>query len=142
MAEIFNCMAMHVREQDSPYKSLIAAVLLVEERQAQLNAFLVRVKTGNANSAWGPTSLVPYVETEHERLAEWAADIPKPRGFEDDAGRTCFKVQSAARANPKQMSYTVRPHEFSAGNYERACTCGGNASSSTMCVHLKKVSLC
>lgn len=53
---------------------------------------------------------------------------------------TCTQVQSAAPpASGKQLTYTVRPFEFAAGNWERACTCGGNATSSVMCVHLKKV---
>jgi hypothetical protein len=139
VAEIFNCMGMTIREQDSPYKSLLAAIQLLEERQAHLQVHVIRAKTCNASSAWTPLSLVPHVQAEHDRLAEHSAELPKPQVFEDGDGRNCFRVQSAARQNPKQMSYTVRPFEFQAGAYERACTCGGNASSSTMCVHMKKV---
>jgi hypothetical protein len=75
MAEIFNSMAMNVREQESLYRSLLAAVQLLEERQLSLRANLVRHKGVCVEEQWGPTSLIPYVEDEHERLSEVAAGL-------------------------------------------------------------------
>ena len=48
-------------------------------------------------------------------------------------------MSAATGPNKKQGSYTTRLFEFQAGNWERACTCGGCASASVMCVHAKKV---
>jgi hypothetical protein len=67
-AEIFNSMAMAVREQETPYRSLLAAVHLLEERQRALSVVVARCRAATGGEEWGPTTLVPYVEAEHDRL--------------------------------------------------------------------------
>ena len=71
-------MAMNVREQESLYRSMLAAVQLFEERQLSLRANLVRHKGVSVDEEWGPTSLIPFVEDEHERLSEVAAGFYVP----------------------------------------------------------------
>ena len=85
-------MAMPVREQETPYRSLLAAVHLLEDRQKSLSAVIARSRAATGGEEWGPTTLVPYVEAEHDRLCEVAATILKPHGFEDVTGNSCFKV--------------------------------------------------
>ena len=56
MAEIFNCMAMVVREQETPYRSLLAAWQLLEDRQRALHAFLTRTKVACMDSDWSTSA--------------------------------------------------------------------------------------
>lgn len=85
-------------------------------------------------------SLTPTLNPNPNPKHNPVAGLRAPQGFDDADGNGCFKVMSAVTGpDRKQGSYTVRLFEFEKANYERVCSCGGCASSSVVCVHVKKV---
>ena len=96
MAEIFNGMALSVREQPTLYRSLIATVELLSYRRKALLPNVHRLKCPSnrteperknksksmeadiASAEWTVTAVVPYVDHEHDALAERAAFLSRP----------------------------------------------------------------
>ena len=95
MAEIFNGMALSVREQPTLYRSLLATVELLSYRRKALLPNLHRLKCVSlrneaeranttsmeaeiASTEWSSTAVVPYVDHEHDALAEKSAFLSRP----------------------------------------------------------------
>lgn len=129
MAESFNGMVMHVRHQDTPFKSLQAMVEFLATRNAALPKMC-----DDAGNAMEPS----VVQSMYAKEKSKAIVMQQPQTLSvDGSSKTIYHVQS----DTGMGKWAVSVNDFVQGDYEEACTAGCIASRMPVCKHFQRVIL-
>ena len=131
MAESFNGMVMHVRHQDTPFKSLQAMVEFLATRNAALPKMC-----DEAGMALEPR----IVQDAYAREKSKSIVMRQPETLTveyDGLSKTIYHVQSDTNMGKWAVSVT----DFMQGDYEEACAAGCIASRMPVCKHFQRVIL-
>ena len=161
-AEVFNSMALVVRQQETPYRSLLATVQLLHHRRESLVTALpstladAKVERecdeGRLSSeVFVPRSEPPRVRDAYALSRSKAMCLACPEVCDDpkDLSKQVFMVESSAGGALNSLArsvnlgtgykWPVSIAKFQQGDYEGACGCGRTASGFAVCHHVLRV---